>query len=287
MDDTPLNESYMGSLTLRKLIIVLSNSFFGLTISLSHFAYAQAPVSEPEPVFLQHSSTQAQQYYEERSENSASLSRQEEFMVLLRYVQTLQQEIRELRGQVEVQGHEIQWLKERLQESMSLFSAAAKDKPDRFVQSNAQKASVTEDSWLIERRDSLPEHRSVVVIPEEPEEVYQMAHQILQQGDYALAEEQLGKFVEQYPQHSRVADARYWLGDLALLRNDYEQALTQFRLIEEHHPNFARLPEALLKLGSIHELNGEEELAKQYYIRVQQKAPNSTAARLAMQKLQR
>mgnify|MGYP000252226350 CR=1 FL=1 len=51
---------------------------------------------------------------------------------------------------------------------------------------------------------------------------------LLQAGNWALAEQAFGNFVQTYPDDSRVPTASYWLGETYLFRKDYQTAASVF-----------------------------------------------------------
>jgi tol-pal system protein YbgF len=82
-----------------------------------------------------------------------------------------------------------------------------------------------------------------------PAGMYDQAFAYLQTNDYASAGETFDQFLTQYPDHSLVANAKYWLGETYMARSDYQAASRAFARYFKDHPEGSRAPDSLLKLA--------------------------------------
>ena len=88
-----------------------------------------------------------------------------------------------------------------------------------------------------------------------PAGMYDQAFAYLQTNDYALARDTFNGFLEQYPDHSLAANAKYWLGETYLAQSDYQAASRAFARYFKDHPDGTKAPDTLLKLAE--SLNGQ------------------------------
>jgi len=82
-----------------------------------------------------------------------------------------------------------------------------------------------------------------------PDEQYQYAFDLLRQNKYGDAEQALGTFVEQNPDHPLAGNANYWLGETYYVRQDYQNAAITFADGSQKYPKSGKAPDSLLKLG--------------------------------------
>jgi len=114
-------------------------------------------------------------------------------------------------------------------------------------------------------------------IPEDAEELYSLGYNYIQSGDYELAEETFQDFIERFPDHLRIPDAHFWLGESHFSRRQYKKAAKVFLNSHRNWPDARLGPQTLLKLGvSMAGLN-QRELACATYAEVGQKYPDTSA----------
>ncbi len=91
---------------------------------------------------------------------------------------------------------------------------------------------------------------------EEPLNVYRDAANFQNNQSYDLAIEEWERFLKEFPDHQRVAEARYYLGVCYLQTNELEKAANCFQpLVDQKNPGekrFTLLEDAYLNLGSVH-----------------------------------
>ncbi|MDJ0918617.1 MAG: tol-pal system protein YbgF [Woeseiaceae bacterium] len=116
---------------------------------------------------------------------------------------------------------------------------------------------------------------------------YQAAFELLKQQRYEPAAMAFQQFLVTYPESDLAANAQYWLAESYYVTQRFDEALTAFRAVYETYPGSGKVPDALLKIGYCnYELKRWDD-AKRSLRRVQNEYPETTAARLAVQRLDR
>ncbi len=196
---------------------------------------------------------------------------------LVMQLQSLQQEVMELRGIVEEQNHQIQTLQ---QQSLDRYN----DLDQRLGQSRGNTSAAPADSAPIDASATpvAPETQapaasspSAVQAPvasasttmetarPEEYEAYQIAYAKLKGQDFSGAIKGFNAFLSQYPNSSLAGNSYYWLGKsyLLLQPQDLNKAQVAFTKVGEH-PQSNKLPEALYELGKVYFLKGDKPRAK-------------------------
>jgi len=114
--------------------------------------------------------------------------------------------------------------------------------------------------------------------PESPEQVYAAALAMLRSGEHGQAILEFLAFIDRYPTHSLVANARYWIGEAYYAQRDYRQALTEFQRLVDQSTAGQKSPDALLKVGLCFERLSDARRAQLAWQRVVRDYPNSEAA---------
>lgn len=116
------------------------------------------------------------------------------------------------------------------------------------------------------------------VLPQNANELFDIGYNHVQTGRYQDAELALVKFSENYADHPRMPEARFWLGESYLGRSQFKDAAEVYLDAQNRWPNSKFGPQTLLKLGvSLAGLN-QRELACATFAKVAQKYPDSSRA---------
>jgi tol-pal system protein YbgF len=149
---------------------------------------------------------------------------------------------------------------------------------------------------ITELRGQMEQRRSQLTAPgggadsgagapgEGPEQLYDLAVRQLRAGSPQTARQALQKLLSDYPQHDRVPDALFQLGESWVGTNP-DSAAQAYERIAKEHPSSPRAPAALYKLGLMAEQRGDQRAARLYYNRVVAGYPHSEEAALARTKL--
>lgn len=115
---------------------------------------------------------------------------------------------------------------------------------------------------------------------------YDAAFKMLREGRYEQAIDGFQAFLNNHGNSSLAPDALYWLGETYYVNREFDQAKEAFINLGTHFPSSSRLPDALLKLGYTYQEINDKAKARQVLQRLVQDYPDTTAARLAEQRLQ-
>ena len=85
--------------------------------------------------------------------------------------------------------------------------------------------------------------------------MYDEAFSYLQRNDYSTAQIKFQDFINNYPDDTLVANAKYWLGETYYARGEYQDASRAFARAFKDHPDGQKAPDTLLKLAM--SLNGQ------------------------------
>lgn len=226
---------------------------------------------------------------------------------LLMRVRRLEQEVRELRGMVEQQRHEIESLNarqrdqyldldRRLQELASGNGASSAIPAESAVEADGGDARAADagnggESGAAPVRDAAGPAREAdqpqppVADAEARQEAYDAAFDKLRAGDYAAAAEAFRAFLEQFPEGPLADNAQYWLGESYYVTGNYDIALNAFQGVLNRFPESPKAPDAHLKLGFCYYELEQWEQARQTLEQVRERYPDSSVARLAQNRL--
>jgi tol-pal system protein YbgF len=200
----------------------------------------------------------------------------------------VQQDIRNLRGEVE-----------QLQHQMAVDSQQQKDqlanlesRVQRLESGGGQSAAVPAP---MPGAGAPPPVASQPVPPAggsatpsvsaDEEQSYLRNFNMLRAGKNADAIAGFRQELASYPQGSYADNAWYWMGMAYYNQRDDAQALSSFQTLLERFQASPRVPDTLLKVGAILQAESKPEQARAAYQRVIQNFPNTTAASTARQRL--
>lgn len=158
---------------------------------------------------------------------------------LVNRVGAMEEENRELRGQLEEAHHEISQLTKRM-ETLSADVDYRLSHPESGASGEAP--SLTPGS--------APEIVSPTAEPVSTAvEAYEKARSLLEQGDFGGAEKAFSAFVNTYPKDDLAGAAQYWLGVTFFVRGEHEKAASSFAKGYKNYPKSSKAAENLLKLA--------------------------------------
>jgi tol-pal system protein YbgF len=205
-------------------------------------------------------------------------------------VQRLKRELRELRGDLELQQHRLETLAKPLAQGPALPGAA--------VGEAAKPAARVADPPMPMSRELPPAERptpprpagtlsapkAAVPLPGE-EEAYRQAFDQIEQGRFEQAQADFAALLVRYPEGFYADSAHFWLGEASYVQQDYSRALGAFERVIADYPDSPRVPGALLKIGYIQDAQGESAKARETLQRLVGQYAGTTEARLANNRL--
>jgi tol-pal system protein YbgF len=196
---------------------------------------------------------------------------------LFAQVQALQEELSNLRGQIEEQTHQIQVLEQQQKDNYldldgrlsavitggvaaaGPSSASTPTPPvsaDRMLAPPAAPSGNATPPSSNATAMTAPGSPVPMVPPSVPKQgeqaVYEAAYEQLKQGKMDDAQADFQAFVAAYPGSGYVPNALYWMGEIGLVKNDTQGALTQFKRVVDSYPAHAKAADAHYKLGTLY-----------------------------------
>ncbi|MDZ7751493.1 MAG: tol-pal system protein YbgF [Gammaproteobacteria bacterium] len=228
----------------------------------------------------------AQGSVQERLERLERMASSGALMELLERVEGLQKEVRELRGQVEEQGHRLSQMGERQKQLyVDVDRRLQRMEAGRPV-ATAEPVPPTTPVAPAKPADRAPAP-AAAVDPLEEQAAYEGAFGLLRDGRYKRAGEAFNRFLDEYPASGYADNALYWLGESHYVIRDFDAAAAAFRRVVAEHPNSDKTTHARLKIGYILHEQGALDQAEEVLTELVKGHPDSTAARLAHERLKR
>lgn len=123
--------------------------------------------------------------------------------------------------------------------------------------------------------------------PAEQQAEYEKALAILREGRYAEAAAAFNQFLQKYPGSMYADNTYYWLGETYYVTRDFDRALASFNQLVTNYPQSPKLPGARLKIGYLYYEKQDWAAARRELSGLVTGYPGSTEARLADDRLQR
>lgn len=227
---------------------------------------------------------------------------------LVNTLQSLQKEVQELRGQLEMQAHELDELKQQqlayyqdldaqLNHDQSntahnnqAIAPKQTSQPDTANNLSANNPSVaTHPEMEIQPMQDLAQATPNKIRPNPADEQisYLAAYDLVKQKNFSQATEAMQQFLTKYPQGGYSANAHYWLGELYLANKDYSEAISQFDTIIKNFKSSSKYAPSRLKLGYALAESGRIGEAKEQLTTVMNLYPDTSTAHLAQSKLEK
>jgi tol-pal system protein YbgF len=170
-------------------------------------------------------------------------------------IQSLLQEVSELRALVEEQGHEISRLKQ-----LQLDNYVDLDRRVSFLTGNAS-AKAKEPDIASDSTASTDVAAPAANGLSEADE-YKAAYDLLRQRQVDQSLAAFKDYLKKYPNGEFAANSCYWLGEIFLLKNQLPQARDWFAKLLQDFPDSNKVPDAKFKLGKVYHLMGDKKRAK-------------------------
>jgi len=229
---------------------------------------------------------------------------------MIQQVDEISEEIGLLRGEIEVQGNDINDIKKRQRELYldldrrlrDIESGAAASTGQISVPQGGSSASAgTTTSTAAQTPSVEPTSGQAAttttqtttppatpsVTQSEEKAAYQAAFDTLKEGRYKKAKAELKSFLGKFPNSSYAGNAQYWLGEAHYVTRNFEQGIIEFQKVINSYPGSSKMPDAMLKLGYTYYELKQFEQAKAILQDLRTRFPQATAARLATKRLDR
>jgi tol-pal system protein YbgF len=226
---------------------------------------------------------------------------------LLNQIEKLQGDVQQLRGEIEVQNHQLEDMQRRQKDlyldidrrlqqletgqpagAAGAASAPPPSVPDVSAQPSYEVPPQTESPpVMVAPPPVAPAPAAAPVNTAEQQAEYEKALAILREGRYVEAATDFNRFLEKYPGSAYSDNAYYWLGETYYVTRDFDRSLAAFNQLVANYPMSPKLPGARLKIGYIYYEKQDWTAARKELGAVVTGYPDTTEARLADERLQR
>jgi len=262
------------------------------SISLISLAYAEAPVIEESSAYtmldaqtygIEESPTEKSQLSQQDDEATepmrplvSSSSTPADNPANADQIMALQQELQDLRGQLEVQAHDLKLMQ---QQQLAFYKDL-----DKRIQDIQKQPSTQEPLTMSTGSSSLKtnEHGN----PADEQIRYLAAYDLIKQKKFEEALQAMQNFIGQYPNGGYTANAHYWLGELYLVKQQNVQAISEFDIVLARFPTSSKAAPSHLKIALAQAAMGDISDARGRLKSILQKYPDTHTARIAAKKLE-
>jgi len=234
-------------------------------------------------------------------------------------IQQLQQQVQDLRGIIEMQGHKIDQLQNQLTSQYAdlnsrLGGTSLSNNPTGSAASSVLPSTSAVDATVanagvvgaaapapingdalskpvaaagsssVDSKSTTPNAQQMISDVET--KMYQSAFDSIKTKKYSDAIQSLNAYVEKYPSGQYVANAHYWLGEMYVISGANDKAVKEYTLLVTNYPQSDKTPGAMLKLGNMADDQSKTAQAKDWWQKLVKQYPNDPAAKTAATKLQ-
>ncbi len=220
----------------------------------------------------------------------AALLQNQQLLDLLKEVEALKSEVAKLRGQAEVQTHQIDTLEKRQKD---LYVDLDRRVSDMAKPSAVAPAAVPPVATVVAPNPSSVSAQTAASVASPPPHLdpmlesraYEAALNHFKAGNYPGAIASFKGFLKAYPDSALAPNAQYWIGYAYYALRDYRNALAQQQKLLAVYPGSAKVPDALLNVASNQVALNDHAAAKKTLEEIVAKFPGSNAATLAAKRL--
>lgn len=205
--------------------------------------------------------------------------RSESLVQLVNQMQTLQAEVRELRGEVETARNDIDGGRKQQREQFLNL--------DGRIAALERGGAVAAAPAMAAPADSSGRPPAASAAGSTDAQLYDSSFELLKNGRYEEAAQGFKRLLETWPESSYAGNAQYWLAETLYVRRDFAKALPEFEKVVNGFPRSGKVGDALLKLGFCHYELGHWQEARAGLERVVERYPESSASRMASERLER
>ena len=184
--------------------------------------------------------------------------------ILFLKIQELEQEIAELRNELEIQAYLLEKL---LNELKSIDDESVDDQVEEVVDENIFRFEGINDSQSID-------------------EVYDSAIAALENDDLESAKKLLDYFLINFPDAERIPLVLFWLGEISFIDSDIDDSYLYFLELVSNHGTHWRAPQAHKRIGDIYLTKNDIDNAKAKYNFVLKNYPNNSVSSIVLQILE-
>jgi tol-pal system protein YbgF len=214
-------------------------------------------------------------------------------------LETMQQELQKVRGEVEEQKHEMTALKKRqrdlymdIDQRIARLSGEPVPEPPPPIQPPSKQPPASDVTTNPAATITPPPASSggQAAVPAgsgQDGQEYQTALNLLMQDRKMEARKAFTEFLSRHPQSDLVGNAQYWLAETYYVAKEYDAAMQEFNKVIQQYPNSSKVPDSMLKSGFIQYERQQWDLARKQLEDLVSRYPGSDASQLAQKRLDR
>lgn len=224
---------------------------------------------------------------EQRLERIERILQNQSMSEILLQLQQLQQDVRQLRGDLEMQRHSLDTMGKRQRELYLDLDRRLSDRTSPVPVPAGPAVGEAPATPPPVVADSAPAVAHKPGDPAKERSTYQAAFNLLKEGNYAESINAFRDFLGAYPNGEYADNAQYWLGEASYVTRDFDTAQADFNGVLERFPNSPKVAGAMLKIGYIYYEKHAWDSSREMLNRLIKEHPRTTEARLARQRLDR
>lgn len=225
---------------------------------------------------------------------------------MLTRLNSLEQDLQALRGELEVQRHDLDDLQKHQRDlyldidrrlralEVSGTAGAAGSTPATSAANQSPAATGSGATPVPEGVPStpaaaLPAAQSTAPSQDTPQAqaAYSQAFNLLRSSQYDQAIAAFKQFIADHPTGPLSGNAQYWLGEADYVTRRFPAALKEFQKVVSDYPDSPKVPDAVLKIGFTQYELAQWDHARKTLTDVVNNYPDSSAAKLAQNRLQK
>lgn len=179
-------------------------------------------------------------------------------------LETLNTELRKLRGQNEELAHNLE--------------SAEKRQKDFYIDLDTRLRRV-------EGGESVAEGREASADPVGENRAFEAAYALYKRENYGNAAAAFRDFLKHYPQSFHEANVRYWMGNAYFLSKDCKSSVSSYQTLIEKFPDHPRAPEAMFNSADCQLSLKQKTAARRTLKQLISRFPGSDAAEKAKKRL--
>ena len=263
------------------------------------FAIGQVEVVEGKSTIVHDETASSGDYFETLSDQQGVIKRTDNEILLavssnadiLLQLQSLQAELRQLRGLVEEQRHAIETLDRKriddyldIDHRFSIFQQAQVESPPVASEEGLNFSFVPMVTAQLANKGLNPSEQPLS-IDEEAKQSYRESYQLVKDREFEQAQISLEIFIKRYPNSSYMPNAYFWLGELQYLAMELPLSRDSFLALIEQYPQHKKVADAKFKLGKVYHQLGHSEKSRTLLESVIRDHSSSSAANPAREYL--
>jgi tol-pal system protein YbgF len=191
-------------------------------------------------------------------------------------IEKLREEIRNLRGQIETLGNNIEGVAKRQRDMYVDLDQRLR----RFEQPAAPGTAAAPSA-----AGDTPKQAAAAPVNAEENETYERAQGQRRIGNYQGAITAFQAFILKYPKSTLAPRAQYWIGDSYFNMRDFKNAISSQQKLLAAYPDSSSVPDALLNMASAQIEAGDTAAARKTMDGLIARFPSSEAAEKARRRV--